>query len=133
MKKPRQRLINATLAIVSAVLVVFALVTQVWAYTVTSLAEAKREGIYATPEEGMRAMIARSWRGIERIEIEHAGVNNHDGSLPHVWFVGAKVWADTGYHYPGSFFIRVEDGWVHVPEGKMPEFIGLCMAWFGLT
>ena len=64
-----------------------------WGYTTVRLELAKREGIYPTAEDAMRAHIARHWRGIEQVEIEYAGPNEKDGSDPHVWFVMAKVWA----------------------------------------
>ena len=69
---------------------------------------------------------------MERVEIITAGVNANDGSQPHVWFVRAWIFADQrpdgrpterGYG-GGSYFLRVKEGWVHVPEGAFPEFIG---------
>ena len=77
---------------------------------------------------------------VERVEITSAGVNNHDGSLPHVWYVTAWVFADqrpdgksTPHGYGGgSYFLRVEDGWVHMSEGAIPEFIGWAMELYGL-
>jgi hypothetical protein len=77
---------------------------------------------------------------VERVEIEYAGPNAFDGSNPHVWFVTAKVWAASrgdgkpmgprGYGAAGSFFLRQQDGWVHVSEGSFPEFVGLLMRLF---
>ena len=109
-------------------------------YMVATLERAKREGVYATPEEGMRLLANRSWHDVERVEIEYAGPNAFDGSNPHVWFVTAKVWAASrgdgkpmsprGYGAAGSFFLRLEDGWVHVPEGAFPQFVGLLMRLF---
>jgi hypothetical protein len=34
---------------------------------------------------------------------------------------------DRDYYDTGSFYLRVRDGWVHVPEGAFPEFIGFVM------
>lgn len=111
-----------------------------WLHMVTTLERAKREGRYATPEDGMRALAHQSWSDVEQIEIVSAGPNAFDGSNPHVWFVTAKVWAarrgdgkpisPRGYGAAGSFFLRVQDGWVHVSEGSFPEVIGLLMRLF---
>jgi len=116
-----------------------------WMYTVGHLELARREGIYSTPEQGMRQRIAKAYQGIQKIEIEHAGTNSFDGSDPHVGFVVAKVWADRhsdgsavgngrhNYEYPGSFYLHVKEGWIHMPEGAFPEFIGFWMKVYGLA
>lgn len=77
---------------------------------------------------------------VERVEIMSAGVNQHDGSQPHVWFVTARVFADqrpdgkpTPHGYGGgSYFLRVEEGWVHMSEGAFPDFVGWVMELYGL-
>jgi len=117
------------------------LTAMLWAYTTLNLGVAKREGVYANPEAGMRVRVSEGWVGIERVEITYAGPNSFDGSDPHVWFVTAQVWAtrradwkpihQRGYDSAGSFFLRVREGWVHVPEGRFPELIGLGMRLFG--
>jgi hypothetical protein len=130
--------------VVSLALLLFFLVAP-WVWTVGQLTLAKADGIYATPEEGMTArMMAKGSGGyeVERVEILFAGTNSFDGSLPHVWFVGANAYTDyrpdgkstapRGYYSAGSFFVRVEDGWVHVSEGAFPAFMGLVMEWYGL-
>jgi hypothetical protein len=93
------------------------------------LALAKHEGIYASPEEGMRVLIAHTWRNVDRIEFEYAGPNERDGRDPHVRFVVAKVYlqGQERYQYPGSYFLRLEEGWVHVPEGRLPRLVGTWM------
>jgi hypothetical protein len=106
-----------------------------WLYMVGTLAAAERQGIYATAEDGMRARVMKSWMDVDKVEIQYAGPNAFDGSNPHVWFVTAKVWAarrgnwkplsPKGYDLAGSFFVRVQDGWVHVSEGCFPELLGL--------
>jgi hypothetical protein len=108
-----------------------------WLYMTLTVQAARREGIYATPEEGMRSRIERSWRDVQRITIDHAGPNAHDGSQPHVWFVTAKVWAASrgdgrpvstrGCDLPGSFLLHVRDGWVHLREGQLPQLVGWLM------
>jgi hypothetical protein len=109
-------------------------------HMVVTLEKAKREGVYATPEEGMRARVTKSWISLESVEIQYAGPNARDGSNPHVWFVVAQVRAASrasgaavsprGYDSAGSFFVRVQDGWVHIPEGQLPELVGHLMRLF---
>ncbi len=112
-----------------------------WVYAQSHLALAKNEGIYNTPEEAVLARNSSSWGGAEVIRIEnvHAGPNFHDGSLPHVWFGGADVYLDRipdggrwDHYAAGSYYLRVEEGWVHIPEGALPEYIGWVMALYGL-
>ncbi len=133
-------------SIASLVLVRLALIflAATWFYTNGQLRIAgMRDGVYETPEEGMRALAEESWIDVEKIEIEYAGPNAFDGSNPHVGFVVAKVWAagradgkpvgSHGYGSAGSFFLHTKDGWVHVPEGAFPEFVGFGMKLFGLS
>jgi hypothetical protein len=113
-------------------------------WTVGQLTLAKANGIYATPEEAMTAKLLNNSGGyeIERIDILSAQPNYWDGRLPHVWFVGANIYADyrpdgkstapKGYWGAGSYFIKVADGWVHVPEGAFPAGMGQVMAWYKL-
>ena len=113
-------------------------------WTVGQLTLAKADGIYATPEEAMTAKLSNNSGGyeIERIDISFAGPNYRDGRLPHVWFVIANIYANyrsdgkstapKGYWGAGSYFIKVKDGWVHVPEGAFPVLMGRVMAWYKL-
>jgi hypothetical protein len=128
---------NKTLRIVafgslSIVLLIPFLIGSAWLHGAVVLALAKHEGIYASPEEGMRARIAQTWGDVDRIEIEYAGPNERDGRDPHVWFVIARVWlkGEARTQYPGSFFLQVEEGWVHVPEGQLPGLVGTWMRLF---
>ena len=112
-----------------------------WAYMALTLKAARREGVYAAPEDGIRARVEKSWIDVQRVEIDYAGPNARDGSQPHVWFVTAKVWAARrgdgqpvsarGYDLAGSFFLRLQDGWVHVPEGRLPQLVGRLMTLYG--
>jgi hypothetical protein len=112
-----------------------------WIYAATQLALAKNEGIYPTVEKAVIMRNSQGWGGAQVIKVEdvRASVNRHDGSQPHVWFGGARVYLDrvprgwdrTEYS-AGSYFIHVEGGWVHVPEGAFPEFIGWVMALYGM-
>jgi hypothetical protein len=107
-----------------------------WVYAASQLAMAKNDGIYPTVEEAVIAMNSKGWGGAKVISIEdvHAEPNRFDGSQPHVWFGGAKLHYDRipqggrrDWDLAGSFYIHVRDGWVLVPEGAFPEFIGWVM------
>ena len=142
MRRRRNLLLGLALALPMTALLMAVFLSFTWGYTTVRLELAKREGIYPTAEDAMRAHIARHWRGIEQVEIEYAGPNEKDGSDPHVWFVMAKVWAarrgdltlvgGRGYDSAGSFFLRVQEGWVHVSEGAFPEFVGFGMKLFDI-
>lgn len=107
-----------------------------WIYAASQLALAKNEGVYPTVEEAVIAKNSQGWGGAEVVKLENvrASVNRHDGSQPHVWFGGATVildrvprgWDRTQYT-SGSYYLHVKDGWVLVPEGAFPEFIGWVM------
>lgn len=108
----------------------------IWIYAASQLALAKNEGVYPTVEEAVIGDNSLGWGGARVIAIEdvHAGPNRHDGVQPHVWFGGAKVYLDRvpeggkrDWYLAGSYYIHVRDGWVLVPEGAFPEFIGWVM------
>lgn len=138
MKKPLLNIAILSLLVIQFVLI---LVVTFWIYTAVQLKIARIEGVYPTPEDGMHMRVTESWVDIEKIEIVYAGTNSFDGSSPHVWYVIADVRAASrgdgkpvhprGYDSAGSFFLRVQDGWVHVPEGRFPELVGLGMQLFG--
>jgi hypothetical protein len=112
-----------------------------WIYAASQLALAKNEGIYPTVEEAVIQKNSQGWGGAQVIKLEdvRASVNQHDGSQPHVWFGGARVYLDrvpqgwdrTEYS-SGSYYLHVKEGWVHVPEGAFPEFIGWVMEFYGM-
>jgi hypothetical protein len=116
-----------------------------WIYTVGRLPAVQAEDVYASAEDGMRAVIARSYVQPEDVEIVYAGTNSFDGSDPHVWYVIACVRggrrADGSpvgsrvhdYDQPGLFFLNTVEGWVHVPEGAFPELVGFWMKVYGLA
>lgn len=106
-----------------------------WSYAVARLEMAKREGVYASPEEAVRTRAAAvEGVEVENLQMTYSGPNDHDGELPHVWFAGASVTYNRPHPYTGrryvsmgSFYLRVEEGWVHVPEGAFPTLIGRLM------
>ena len=130
------------LALLTGFLLVLLFFAGSWVYATGQLTLAKAQGIYSTPEEGMEQMLLQGAGDylVERVEIVSAGPNYHDGRRPHVWFVIAHVWVDqrpngkpaTRGHGGGSYFLRVEDGWVHVPECSFPGFVGWVMEFYGL-
>ena len=105
-----------------------------WVYATGQFTLAKSEGIYSTPEEGMeqRLLWGLEDTAVNRVEIQSAGPNLRDGKLPHVWYVIGRVWADneedgisaTKICSGGSYFLRIEDVWVHMSEGAFPDFVG---------
>ena len=118
-------------------------VLAVWGYTSAQLALAHARGVYATAEEGMRSLLDRGYVGITRADIRYAGPNSFNASQPHVWYVIAEVRASRrrdgsllgarGCDAPGSFFLGTKQGWVHVPEGAFPQFVGFWMSVLGLA
>ena len=113
----------------------------IWVYAASQLALAKNEGIYPTVEEAVIGNNSQGWGGVRVIAIEdvHAGPNRHNGVQPHVWFGGAKVYLDRvpeggkrDWYLAGSYYIHVRDGWVLVPEGAFPEFIGWVMELYNM-
>lgn len=118
-------------------------------YTIHALQWARRIGIYNTPQEAVIANINRHYCEIERIDIEQAATNSFDGSNPHVWYVIWRVYARSHtpcdpenpgtplYHQTheggGNFYLNVRDGWVLMPEGRLPQLIGFWMKVLGLA
>jgi hypothetical protein len=112
-----------------------------WVYAISQIELAKDRGIYTTPEEAVIARNSQGWGGAEVVKVEgvHASPNSFDGSQPHVWFGGCKVYLDRipagwdrNQYESGSYYIHVREGWVHVPEGAFPEFIGWAMELYNL-
>jgi hypothetical protein len=132
-----------TILLISLAVMAYAILIPACAYgyTVYQLGLGRREGVYSSPEAGMRARLEKSYVGIQDIQIDYAGPNAFDGSNPHIWFVTARVLAEqrrdgsrlppTG-DYPGSFYLKVHDGWIYRPEGSFPGLIGFFMKVFHL-
>lgn len=112
----------------------------IWVYAASQLALAKNEGIYSTPEEAVIGTNSQDRGGAQVARIENVRARpNRRNAQPHVWFGGAAVYLDRvpqggnrDHYSAGSFYIQVRDGWVHVPEGAFPEFIGWVMELYGL-
>jgi hypothetical protein len=117
-----------------------------WIYTNSQLQAARRNGVFPSAEEGMLSLTSEGYLEPREIKIIYAGPNsfNREGA-PHVWFVVACVWAEkrvdgsqvgngtNDFDFPGSYFLHARDGWVLMPEGAFPEFVGFWMKVFGLA
>jgi len=124
-----------------AVVGALGIVSLAWLYTTSQLAIARAKGVYASPEQGMLAHAEKYYAADRSVKILQAGPNSFDGSQPHIWYVIAEIHASAradgselghnGCDAPGSFFIQTREGWVHVPEGAFPGFIGFWMKVFG--
>jgi hypothetical protein len=132
----RRKKLLLSLSIVALVVCVLLAIT--WVHSAGQLRVLKAQGVYANPEDGMRAQIASSYSGVSNVEIVHAGRELFDD----LWYVEAHVWAESrsdgkgfsgkSYDNPGSFFLHVGNGWIFVPEGRQPEVIAFGEWLFGL-
>jgi len=114
-----------------------------WMYTSVQLNIASSKGVYATAEQGMLANVEKHYSADRNVKILYAGTNSFDGSQLHVWYVIAEVRATSraddselghnGCDAPGSFYLQTREGWVYVPEGAFPGFIGFWMKIFGMA
>ena len=57
-------------------------------YTTSQLRLASARGVYPSAEAGMHALIERSFRQPDKVQIIYAGTNSFDGSSPHVSLSG---------------------------------------------
>jgi hypothetical protein len=129
------RLVLATLGISTIC------VASAWIYTAVQLNIARAKGVYSSPEEGMIAYAEKYYTADRKVKILHAGTNSFDGTKPHIWYVIAEIRASArvdgsalghnGCDAPGSFFLQTKEGWVYLPEGAFPGFIGFWMDVFG--
>ena len=129
--------------------VILACATFPWVYTIAALNWVRSGGVFATPQEGAIYNANRGYCGVEKVEFEHVSTNSFDGSNPHIWYVISIVYAKNRapcdpqhpgapldhqtYERGGQFYLNVKDGWVMVPEGMFPEFIGFWMKVFNLA
>jgi hypothetical protein len=113
----------------------------IWMYAASHLALAKNEGIYPSVQEAVIERTIKGWDEAEVVSIQKikVGPNRGDGVQPHVWFGSAWVHLDRvpqdldkPYYLSGSFYLRVREGWVHIPEDAFPEFIGWVMELYNM-
>ena len=108
-------------------------------YSARQLQELQHQTVYATPEEGAHKLIARSYSGVNNVEIVHADQEIFDN----LWFVEAHIWAASrsdgkgfsgrNYDNPGWFFLHTQNGWAFIPESKFPEIIAFGMWLYGFS
>ncbi len=111
-----------------------------WAYAAAQIASAKSGGVYPTVEEAVVAKNSEGWGSARVISIENVhAAQNDPHAQPHVWFGGATVTLDRipagfnrAYSVSGSYYIRVREGWVMMPESAFPEFVGWVMSLYHL-
>ncbi|MBN1452839.1 MAG: hypothetical protein JW963_17610 [Anaerolineales bacterium] len=123
--------------------IILAVIAFCWVYTTVQLRIARSKGVYATAEQGMLAMVDEHYPADRDVKILYAGTNSFDGSQPHIWYVIAEVHSASradgselghnGCDAPGLFFLQTMEGWVHVPEGAFPTFIGFWMKVFDMA
>ncbi|MCI0519257.1 MAG: hypothetical protein L0Z70_03270 [Chloroflexi bacterium] len=116
-----------------------------WFYANARLNQARQSGVYPSASEAMMAQVTRGYVQPYEARIVSAGPNAFNGSSPHVWYVIACVWGEKrkdgslvgngkrDYDNPGAYVLQVKDGWVMVPEGYFPSYIGFWGKLFGLT
>lgn len=139
-KEVKMRTMRMTLITLGIIL---ACVVSSWVYTFTQLNIARSKGVYESAEQGMRALMDIGYSADRQVKILYAGTNSFNGRRPHIWYVIAEVHAsaradgsslsDEGCDAPGSFFLQTKDGWVHVPEGAFPGFMGFWMDVFDMA
>ena len=122
--------------------ILLAFIALSWVYTTTQINIARSKGVYVTAEQGMLANADKYYSADRNVKILYAGTNSFDGSRPHVWYVIAEIHATSradgselghnGCDAPGSYFLQTKEGWVHVPEGAFPGFIGFWMEVFDM-
>jgi hypothetical protein len=127
----------ATLLVGLALVVTVALAA-VYVHSRRQLSALSGQQAYASPEEGMRDVVARHYTGLRRMEIVHAG--NEPCFLDNLYFIEARVWADGRIDgktvgdegdNPGGFFLHREQGWVWITEDSLPWFVALGQWLFG--
>ena len=117
-----------------------------WLYTTIVVQRAIEKGVYPSPEAGMIENSYAYYAEIEKMEIMYSGPNSFDGSQPHVWYVIAhiygavkkdgqpeKTYYGKAYIVPGGYYVHTKEGWVQMPEGFFPEYLGFWMQVFGLA
>ena len=120
-----------------------AIIALSWVYTITQLNFARSKGVYATAEQGMLAFADKYYTADRNLKILSAGPNSIKGSQPHFWYVIAEVHATSradsselkhnGCDAPGLAFLQTKEGWVYVPDGAFPGFIGFWMRVFNMA
>lgn len=112
-------------------------------HTFVQLNTARSKGVYESPEQGMLAYAEKYYSADHEVKILYAGPNDHKGRQPYAWYVIAEIHASShvdgsemrhnGCDAPGLAYLQTRQGWVYVPEGALPSFIGFWLKAFGLA
>jgi inosine-uridine nucleoside N-ribohydrolase len=93
----------------------------------------------------MLRLVQSGYVGIQESKIVGAVQETAVGGGTHVWFVTVCVWAESradgspvgsethDFDFGGSYFVDTKDGWVMIPEGSFPLFVGFWMSIFHLA
>ena len=60
-------------------------------FIINEINRSRAQGEYANPEEGLLALMDKSYSPDHTVKIYSAGPDAHDGSKPYVWYVIAEV------------------------------------------
>jgi hypothetical protein len=142
----QNKLILATILLVYISLVIAAGSIQ---YTLIELHYARTRGLYPTPQQAVIANAYHWFRGVKDVKFDRSGPNSFDGSDPHVWYLVYTVYADSladgsrlyhgTYQRGGGFYLHIKSsllgpgGWVQMPEGLFPQYIGFWMKVLGIA
>ena len=117
-----------------------------WSFTTSRLNSARSIGVFPSPSEGMLMLVQSDYVGIQEARIIDVVQETFPlGGGTHVWFVTVCVWADSredgspvgspthDFDFGGSYFVDTHEGWVMMPEGSLPLFVGFWMPIFDLA
>jgi hypothetical protein len=117
-------------------------------YSLGTLAWARGNGVYASPQQAVAGMASRRFCQVETVTVIHTAPNDVDGADPRVWSTSYQVFAHglapCGDDRSGStpqgaiikshtFLLLTRDGWVHVPEQRFPFLVGKWMNALGMA
>lgn len=94
-------------------------------WTASQLRSLQNERHYMTPNEGTHIVVRDMYTDIEMVEVKSAqrkyGFEDLEVVVAHVWATAMADGSSFGtgdYDNVALFFLELDDGWVHVPEGK---------------
>lgn len=112
-------------------------------YSMAALRYARFSGVYPTIQAEVTASVNEYYTGVREIEFEYAGSNSFDGSNPHIGYVMYTVHAEKHadgtplnrgtYEHGGHFCLKTREGWVMMPEGFFPQYVGFWMKLVGAS
>ena len=143
---PSSRMTCVVLIVVCMVAVALGFTFWSWSFTTSRINSARSIGVFPSPSEGMLTLVRSDYVGIQEARIIDVVQETFPlGGGPHVWFVTVCVWADSredgspvgapthDFDFGGSYFVDTHEGWVMMPEGSLPLFVGFWMPIFDLA